>query len=587
MRLYKCMRNGNLVLKQLCTRFNTHNKYGIIVCSQLLIPTCTIHSVSKFPRNYSTSRLVFMDKPPRNRKGSKKSNGDNVFSCPKCGGKCIVIHELSIKSQFIRCVTCHSLFVSTVQSDSSNDHFLSNKSKISDHFNTKDYSSLSDGKYVINDPKKESTPEKIFELPPPKNIFKYLNKHVIGQEYAKKVLSVAIYNHYKRLNYKSNSLNIGDVVQKANSDRNIHLDDLLSSNYRKYVTDHPVKKLSATPTFIIQNDQYSLKRDSKSKEIDSIDKSNILLMGSTGSRKTLLAKILAKYLQVPFAICDCTSLTQAGYVGEDIESVVGKLLSSADYDVNMAEKGIIFLDEVDKIGSVPGFQQTRDVGGEGVQQGMLKILEGTKVSVPERSSNRKHKSESIVVDTTNVLFVASGAFNGLDNIIQRRKNIKKFGFNDSKLEKESDTLKILNDYNKLLKHVEPSDVMEFGMIPEFVGRFPILAPVHLLNIDMLVKILVEPENSLINQYKSLFKFDNIKLEITQKALESIADKSLKRKTGARGLRGILEEILLEPMFECPGSNIESILVDKDSKEISIKYNYYKGFEKSNLINNCD
>ncbi|OAF70289.1 hypothetical protein A3Q56_01933 [Intoshia linei] len=223
----------------------------------------------------------------------------------------------------------------------------------------------------------------------------------------------------------------------------------------------PIKKLSATPTFIIQNDQDSLKRDSKSKEIDSIDKSNILLMGSTGSRKTLLAKILAKYLQVPFAICDCISLTQAGYVVEDIESVVGKLLFSADYDVNMAEKRIIFLDEVDKIGSVP--------------------------------------------DTTNVLFVASGAFNVLDNIIERRKNIKKFGFNDSKLEKESDTLKILNDYNKLLKHVEPSDVMEFGMIPEFVGRFPILAPVYLLNIDMLVKILVEPENSLINRYKSLFK----------------------------------------------------------------------------------
>merc|ERR1712212_289222 len=290
-----------------------------------------------------------------------------------------------------------------------------------------------------------------------------------------------------------------------------------------------------------------------------LEKSNIMMFGSTGSGKTLLAQTIAKCLDVPFAICDCTTLTMAGYVGEDIESVVGKLLQDANFDVQKAQQGIIFLDEVDKIGAVPGIHQLRDVGGEGVQQGMLKMVEGTTVNVPEKNAARKTRGETVQVDTTNILFVCSGAFNGLDKIVSRRKNEKYLGFGTStesgqgrraaaqagqqegSLTSEEEDQRERDSY---LSTVEAQDLIEFGMIPEFVGRFPALVPFHSLTEDMLVRILTEPKNALIPQYQMLFGMDKVELKFTQEALAEISRLAINRKTGARGLRGILRNCSL-------------------------------------------
>merc|ERR1712038_237823 len=310
-----------------------------------------------------------------------------------------------------------------------------------------------------------------------------------------------------------------------------------------------------------------------------LEKSNIMMFGSTGSGKTLLAQTIAKCLDVPFAICDCTTLTMAGYVGEDIESVVAKLLQDANYDVNKAQTGIIFLDEVDKIGAVPGIHQLRDVGGEGVQQGMLKMVEGTIVNIPEKNAVRKTRGDTIQVDTTNILFVSSGAFNGLDKIVSRRKNEKYLGFGmqsnegqgrraaaqsaqseGSSSREEEDQI----ERDRYLAEVEASDLIEFGMIPEFVGRFPALVPFHSLNESMLVRILTEPKNALIPQYQMLFGMDKVDLTFTDGALKVIARNAISKKTGARGLRAILEKLLLDAMFEIPGSNIISVEVTEDA-----------------------
>jgi len=479
--------------------------------------------------------------------------GGDSLKCPKCGSPCEHLSSYISNTRFVKCDMCAHFFV--ILSEQDKQH-------------VKEVKDVEEGSSTAG------------RAPPPipKKIYQYLNQHIIGQNAAKKALSVAVYNHYKRIFHNIPGSEKKEVsLQGAGEDDLLHLaglapqmprDDLRTSP-KPSVLKREVKE-EQRGSDILSGASHNLK----------LDKSNIIMFGSTGSGKTLLAQTIAKCLDVPFAICDCTTLTMAGYVGEDIESVVAKLLQDAQYDVERAQQGIIFLDEVDKIGAVPGIHQLRDVGGEGVQQGMLKLVEGTIVNVPEKNAVKKTRGETIQVDTTNILFVASGAFNGLDKVVSRRKNEKYLGFGVSGSGQDgrraaaqagqaegshmSSEEEDQAERDLALAQVEAGDLIEFGMIPEFCGRFPALVAFHSLNEDMLVKILTEPKNALVPQYQMLFGMDKVKLSFTQDALKLLARIAIKKKTGARGLRGILEKVLMEAMFEIPGSNVCGVLVTEEA-----------------------
>ena len=372
---------------------------------------------------------------------------------------------------------------------------------------------------IITDDCEDEQKVEVSKIPKPMEIKEYLDQYVIGQDQAKRSVSVAIYNHYKRIN-------------SAVKDENVE-----------------------------------------------IQKSNILLLGPTGSGKTLIAQTLAKFLNVPFAIADATTLTEAGYVGEDVENILLKLIQNADYDIERAEKGIIYIDEIDKIARKSENPSiTRDVSGEGVQQALLKILEGTTASVPPQGGRKHPHQEFIQINTSNILFICGGAFDGMEKIIEQRINVRSMGFGaDIKSKQEK-------DLGELFKEILPEDLLKFGLIPEFIGRLPIIVSLNALTVDALVRILKEPKNAIVKQYKKLFEYDEVNLEFDEEALYKIANKAISRDTGARGLRTIVEDLLIDVMYDIPSKkNVDKVVVTESSVDDKKVKLIYKTDEKKNDI----